>query len=178
MRIRTATVGDAEEIAAIYAPIVRDTVISFESEPPDATEIAGRISKTLETHPWLVAEIDRRVAGYVYAGPHRARPAYRWSADVTVYVHDDFRRRGVGSSLYRALLEILERQNLHMAWAGITLPNPGSVAVHEAVGFEHVGTYREVGHKFGAWRDVGWWGRRIGEPGREVKEPVAFRDLT
>lgn len=177
MEIRTATPEDAAEIAAIYAPIVRDTVISFETTPPDETEMAARIAKTLVDYPWLVGMIDGRVAGYVYAGQHRARAAYRWSCDVTVYVHDDFRRRGVGSALYRALFDILKRQQFHVAWAGITLPNPGSVAVHEAVGFEHIGTYREVGHKFGAWRDVGWWRRPIGNPDREPREPVAFSNL-
>jgi phosphinothricin acetyltransferase len=175
--IRLATPDDAAEIAAIYEPVVRETAISFETVPPDAAEMASRITSYLEDYPWLVGCIDGRIAGYVYASQHRSRAAYRWSCDVTVYVHSDFRRRGIGGRLYRQLFSLLERQHYHVAWAGIALPNPGSIAVHESVGFSHIGTFEEVGYKFGKWHAVGWWRRRLADAGSEAIEPIPFRDL-
>ena len=177
MLIRVATPDDAADIAAIYAPIVRDTVISFETEASDAAEMAGRIQVTLQTHPWLVAEEDGRVLAYAYAGPHRTRAAYQWSCDVTVYAAEAARRRGLGRQLYTRLFEILARQGLHLAYAGITLPNAASVGLHESLGFEAVGVFREVGYKHGAWRDVGWWGLTLGGPGIAPEGPIPFASL-
>lgn len=174
MKLRLATVADAGEIAAIYAPIVRDTIISFEVDPPGAQEIARRIAYTLESFPWLVCEREGRVAGYAYASRHRDRLAYQWSADVSCYVHPDHRKHGIGKSLYQALLKIVARQGFHGAFAGITLPNAASIALHESVGFEHIGTYREVGYKLGAWRDVGWWQARLGEAPANPQPPRAL----
>ena len=175
--IRIARPSDAEAIAAIYAPIVRDTAISFETEPPDAGEMARRIEATLETHPWLTAERDGAVAGYAYASQHRTRAAYRWSVDVTVYVAEQARRAGVGSALYTPLFEILRRQGFRSAFAGITQPNAGSVSLHEALGFTPVGVYRDVGFKLGAWRDVGWWGLALGHAPGQPGEPIPFAQL-
>jgi L-amino acid N-acyltransferase YncA len=156
-KLRLATRNDATGIAEIYRPIVESTPISFELEPPDAEEIAQRIEKTLTAYPWLVCEYEDRLAGYAYASRHRERAAYQWSVDASVYVHSDFRRRGVGLALYTSLLRILIAQGYYNVYAGITLPNAGSVGLHESVGFEPLGVYRNVGHKFGAWHDVGWW---------------------
>ncbi|MEQ9813537.1 MAG: arsinothricin resistance N-acetyltransferase ArsN1 [Azospirillaceae bacterium] len=155
--IRPATIDDAAAIQAIYAPVVEETVISFEEEPPSVSEMARRIAATLRDHPFLVANLDGVIAGYAYAGPYRSRPAYRWSVDVTVYVDPARHRRGIGRALYGALLTELARRGTHAAFAGIALPNPGSVALHEATGFVHAGTHREAGRKFGRWVDVGWW---------------------
>jgi L-amino acid N-acyltransferase YncA len=156
-KLRLATRNDATGIAEIYRPIVESTPISFELEPPDAEEIAQRIEKTLTAYPWLVCEYEDRLAGYAYASRHRERAAYQWSVDASVYVHSDFRRRGVGLALYTSLLRILIAQGYYNVYAGITLPNAGSVGLHESVGFEPLGVYRNVGHKLGAWHDVGWW---------------------
>jgi L-amino acid N-acyltransferase YncA len=155
--IRLATGRDAGQIAEIYAPIVRDTIISFEVEPPTANEMRRRIEKTLEHLPWLVCERSGRVAGYAYAGEHSPRAAYRWSVDVSAYVHESERRTGVGRALYRSLFAVLALQGFYNAYAGITLPNPASVGLHEALGFQPVGVYHGVGYKLGAWHDVGWW---------------------
>lgn len=155
--IRLATERDAEQIAAIYAPNVTDTVISFESEPPGADEMRRRIQLTLERYPWLVCERQGRLLGYAYAGAHGSRAAYRWSVDVSVYVHEDARRMGVGRALYASLFAALELQGFYNAYAGATLPNPASVGLHESVGFQPVGVYRGVGYKMGAWHDVAWW---------------------
>jgi L-amino acid N-acyltransferase YncA len=156
-RIRLAEAGDAEAIAAIYRPVVESSTISFETVAPDRDEIARRLSDTLVSHPWLVCEIGGRMAGYAYASKHRARAAYQWSVDTSVYVDAAFRRSGVGRGLYRSLFGILSAQGFFNAFAGIALPNPASVALHEAVGFEPLGVYRRVGFKLGAWHDVGWW---------------------
>jgi L-amino acid N-acyltransferase YncA len=155
--IRLATERDAEQIAAIYAPNVRDTIISFEFEPPTADEMRRRVEKTLERFPWLVCERSGRVLGYAYAGAHGSRAAYRWSVDVSAYVREGERRTGVGRALYTSLFSVLLLQGIYNAYAGVTLPNPASVGLHEAVGFTPVGVYRGVGYKFGAWHDVGWW---------------------
>ena len=157
--IRPATTADAPAIQAIYAPIVAETPISFEEIPPTVEEMAGRIESYSQTHVYLAAERAGALAGYAYASQHRARAAYQTSVDVTVYVAESARGHGVGKALYRALLPAVAPRGYHSAFAGITLPNAGSVALHEAVGFTHLGVYREVGRKFGRWHDVGWWQR-------------------
>ena len=174
MTIRTAIPDDAEAIHAIYAPIVRATVISFELEPPTVDDMRQRIATTLERFPWLVSVDEAgQVDGYVYASRHRDRAAYQWSVDVTAYVREDRRGRGVGKRLYPRLFECLADLGYFQAFAGIALPNVASVALHEAVGFEHLGTYRDVGFKLGAWHDVGWWQRRLQEPS-DPHAPRAF----
>jgi L-amino acid N-acyltransferase YncA len=158
---RTARVSDAKAIQEIYAPIVQQTAISFEESAPPVEEMAKRIAECLETHAYLVAEKGGQVVGYAYGSPHRARAAYRRSVDTTVYIAAECRRAGVGRALYGALLPQLQQRGFHAAFAGIALPNEGSVRLHEAVGFEHIGVYREVGFKFDRWHDVGWWQRRL-----------------
>jgi L-amino acid N-acyltransferase YncA len=152
---------DAAPCAAIYAPYVQDTAISFEEDVPDEAEMARRIERITLTHPWLVAQDGGEIIGFAYGTEHRARPAYRWAADVTVYVKGDRHRQGIGRALYEALLRLLAEQGLHVACAGITLPNRASVGVHEALGFEPVGVYRRIGYKLGGWHDVGWWQREL-----------------
>lgn len=175
--IRIAVPSDAEAIASIYAPVVRDTTISFETDPPTAAAIMSRIAKTLQTHPWLVAEQGGRLVGFAYSGPHRERAAYRWSVDVSAYVASDKRRAGLGRALYGRLFEILRAQNFRSAFAGIALPNEASVGLHEAMGFQPIGIYREVGFKLGGWRDVGWWRLGLSAATGEPAEPVSFSTL-
>jgi phosphinothricin acetyltransferase len=148
---------DAAGCAAIYAPYVLASATSFEETAPNEGEMADRILRISTTHPWLVAERGGRLLGYAYACRHRERPAYRWSADVSVYVDEGRWRQGVGRRLYEDLLERLRGQGFRTACAGITLPNVASVALHERLGFVSVGVYRHIGWKEGAWRDVGWW---------------------
>src|SRR5215470_16594201 len=167
--IRVALPEDAEAILAIYAPIVRETAISFEVEPPTQTEMRQRISGTLQHLPWLVCDRQGEVLGYVYASPYRARAAYQWSVDVSVDIHAQTRRTGMGRALYHTLFQLLSLQGFYQGFAGITLPNPASVGLHEALGFRPVGVYKAVGYKLGVWHDVGWWQlelrERAGEPG-------------
>jgi L-amino acid N-acyltransferase YncA len=170
--IRLATEHDAGRIAAIYAPTVRNTIISFEVEPPTPDEMRSRIATTLESYPWLVCERRGRVAGYAYAGPHNPRAAYRWSVDVSAYVREAERRTGIGRALYTSLFSVLVLQGFYNAYAGISLPNPASVGLHEAVGFSPVGVYRGVGYKLGAWHDVGWWERSLRERSPHPDPPL------
>jgi phosphinothricin acetyltransferase len=186
-RLREATTGDAAAIAALYAPFVTDTTVTFEEIPPDATEIARRIADVqAQGLPWLIAEAtadapavgdgapspagDDAAAGgdtpgrtvllgYAYATPWRTRRGYRFSVEVTVYVAPAAHRRGVGRALYEALFARLEASGYHAAMAGIALPNPASVALHEALGMHQVAHFRETGFKFGRWVDVGYWER-------------------
>lgn len=148
---------DAAARVAIYAPHVESGATSFEEKPPNAARFAERIVDLATTYPWLVAEQEGEVVGYAYACPHRARPAYRWAVEVSVYVAADQHGRGHGRALYGELFERLRRQRFQIACAGITLPNEASVALHESLGFVAVGVYRRIGWKDGEWRDVGWW---------------------
>lgn len=156
--------ADAAACAAIYAPHVKDGPVSFEERAPDAEELAGRIRRLTPTHPWLVAEQDEEVVGFAYACPHGERAAYRWSTDVSIYLAADHVGQGIGRALYEELFERLRAQRFRIACAGITLPNPASVALHERLGFAPVGVYREIGWKDGGWRDVAWYQMELAPP--------------
>ena len=156
-RIRVAREDDGAAVAAIYRPYVETSVISFETVPPDTSEMSRRIADTVTNFPWLMCEIEGRAAGYAYATPHRVRAAYLWSVDTSVYLGRQYWRCGIGRGLYASLFAILAAQGFYNAYAGITLPNPASVALHKAAGFKPVGVYRRVGFKRDAWHDVGWW---------------------
>jgi L-amino acid N-acyltransferase YncA len=155
--IRLANKDDAPQIAAIYRPFCVDNCVSFETEAPGPDEMAARIDKIRARFPWLVDVRDGAVAGYAYASPHRERSAYRWVVEVTVYIHESYRGKGIGRALYTELFKRLKEQGLYRAYAGILIPNPASQGFHEAMGFEPVGVYKKVGYKLGAWLDVGWW---------------------
>jgi L-amino acid N-acyltransferase YncA len=164
MPVRRATTADAEACAAIYAPYVSETAISFEAEPPSAGEMARRIAAALERHDWLVLEDGGRVVGYAYGGPYKAREAYRWACEVSVYVERGRHRTGAGHELYEALFGRLAARGYTMAVAGMTLPNDASIGLHRALGFEPVGTYRRIGYKAGRWHDVAWTQRPLSTP--------------
>lgn len=179
--IRTAAPDDAAAFAAIYAPIVNQTHISFEEHAPGEQEMRERIVATLKWTPWLAAVVDDEIAGYAYAGRHRERAGYRWSVDVSVYLDSRARGRGIGRVLYEALFKILEQQGFRNAYAGVTLPNDASIGLHRALGFEPIGVYRRVGWKAGAWYDVAWFGRNLRPGGDDVSppgEPIPFPRLT
>ena len=159
--IRDAAAADAAACAAIYAPYVRDTAISFESEPPSPEEMAGRIADHQRRHAWLVLEQDGDVAGYAYGGPFMARAAYQWATAVSVYLDPARHRTGGGRALYEALFDRLAARGHRTALAGIALPNDASTGLHRALGFELVGTYRRVGWKLGRWHDVAWYQRDL-----------------
>jgi L-amino acid N-acyltransferase YncA len=160
MTIRPATTDDAAACARIYAPYVTDTLVSFETEPPSAEEMARRIEASLAEHTWLVLESEGEtgpeVIGYAYATQHRTRAAYRWACDVSIYLDQERRGKGAGKALYAALLPILKERGYRRALAGIALPNDASIGIHRSFGFTDVGTYRNIGWKFDSWHDVAW----------------------
>ncbi len=167
---------DAAGCLAIYGPYVRDTAVSFEKRVPTVEEFQRRIQETATTHPWLVLEEDGRIVGFAHSSRHRARAAYRWAADVTVYVAPSHHRCGVGRRLYGELLRRLREQGLRVACAGITLPNEASIGLHRALDFEPVGVYRRIGFKHGAWHDVSWWQLQLAAEGEDPpREPRATR---
>jgi L-amino acid N-acyltransferase YncA len=181
--IRMATAADGERLAAIYAPAVTERATSFELTAPDAAEMGRRVTLLTARTPWLVLEEEGQVRGYAYASPHRERPAYQWSVEVSAYVDASTHRAGHGRALYTALFDILTAQGFANAYAGITLPNPASVGFHKAMGFEEVGVYRGVGHKLGRWHDVIWLHRPLApkrddaEPPRPLTDVLATRPL-
>jgi L-amino acid N-acyltransferase YncA len=159
--IRQAAEHDAAGVLGIYEPIVRDTPISFETEPPTEEEMAARIARS---HEWLIIESDHRIIGYAYAAPFHRRAAYRWSVEISIYLARDARGSGLGRKLLSDLLDSLSRRGFVNAFAGIALPNPVSVRLFESFGFEKVAQQRNVGFKLGAWHDVGWWQRQLRAP--------------
>ncbi|MGH8933188.1 MAG: arsinothricin resistance N-acetyltransferase ArsN1 family B [Egibacteraceae bacterium] len=178
MPTRIATPSDAAAVAHIYAPAVTASHTSFELIPPSPDQMARRITATLPRYPWLVDETGGVVAGYAYAAAHRRRAAYQWSVDVSVYVGPAFQRGGVARRLYAALFAILRRQGFVNAYAGIALPNPASVRLHEAAGFAAIGVCRGEGFKLGKWVDVSWWHLLLQPPPPDPAPPMPFPELS
>jgi phosphinothricin acetyltransferase len=172
LSIRLASADDAAAIASIYRPYVEDSRISFETEAPDATEMARRIQG--ELYPWFVAEENGRVLGYAASSAFRTRPAYRWIVETGIYLRADAQGRGIGQALLSRLLETLERQGFVGAVGAIALPNEASVALHEKLGFVHSGTYRQVGFKIGDWLDVGLWQKDLAPRSASPSEPLPY----
>ena len=174
--LRLAEARDASACAAIYAPAVLERATSFEFAVPSTEEMARRIAAVAASYPWLVAERGDEVLGYAYGGRHKERDAYGWSVDVSAYIRGDAHRQGIGRGLYTALFALLALQGYRRAWAGVTLPNPASVGLHEAMGFRHVGTYEAVGWKFGRWHDVAWFGRALGPLDARPAPPLSIAE--
>lgn len=167
--IRTAEITDATGVLAIYAPFVSETAVSFEEEPPSVNEMARRIK---QSHLWLVADRDGEVAGYAYAGSFHPRPAYRWAVEVSIYLAESARGKGIGKALLQELLRRLPEMGFVSAFAGTTLPNDASVRLFESFGFQKVAHWSKVGYKLGAWHDVGWWQLHLREPDDPPAEPA------
>ena len=178
LKLRAVTADDAAAIAAIYAPYVENSIVSFETEAPNAAAIRERIEAGGALYPWLAA-VDEQdaILGYAYATAFRPRPAYRYTVETTVYVRQGLHRRGIGSLLYRPLLAILEAQGFTQAFGAISLPNPASAALHERLGFLRAGTYKQVGWKQGGWWDVGLWQRALAPPTVPPAEPKPWREV-
>ena len=175
--IRLATSNDAAGILEIYAPYIANTSFTFETEVPSVEEFAERINTYLINWPWLVCEVEGKIAGYAYATKHRERVAYQWSIESSIYIHDDFQKAGIGRALYTAMFVILRKQGFRNVYAVINLPNEKSVAFHERLGFTYFATYEQVGYKLGKWKNVGWWRLILNEFGDEPAAPVKFADL-
>ncbi len=168
--VRPAHAGDAHDIARIYSAYVTGSVASFEEDPPTAEVVEERMLAEPRL-PWLVAVAGYQLLGYCYASRHRARAAYRWSVDVSVYLDDGRRGHGLGRALYARLLPEVRTLGYVCAYAGIALPNEASVRLHERLGFTSVGVFRHVGFKHGKWHDVGWWQLTLTDPPAAPGEP-------
>ena len=177
MTIRLAKAADAAAIAAIYVPYVENSAVSFETSPPDAMEMQSRIQAGGGLYPWLVAEEGGEVAGFAYASAFRSRPAYRYVVETSIYLGSGYAGRGLGARLYRKLIEALEAQGFAQAIGAITLPNAASVRLHEALGFDRAGTYRQVGYKLGEWHDVGLWQRALAPASNPPVEPKGVDEV-
>ena len=176
-KIRLANEADAAAILDIYKPYITDTSFTFEIDVPSLDAFKERIHAYLQKWPWLVCEIDGKIAGYAYGASYRERIAYQWCTESSIYIHDDFMRRGVGRALYTALFDILKKQGFRNVYAVINLPNDRSVALHESMGFTYFATYEKVGYKLGKWKNVGWWQLIINDYDMEPLPPVYFAQL-
>lgn len=174
--IRLATLEDAEAILNIYAKYVSDTTVSFEVEVPTVEAFQKRMEQIQAQFPWLVCEIDGVVAGYAYASKHAQRAAYRWSADLSVYINEMYHRRHIAAALYEALYRMLKAQGYYTVYAGVSTPNPKSEAFHLAQGFTTVGVYPNVGYKLGKWCTLTWYGLPLQEYGDAPQEPKMLKE--
>lgn len=177
IRLRLAQVRDAADILAIYAPYCESTTVTFEVVPPSLATMEERITRISGEYPWIIGELDGRVAGYVYASRFRERAAYKWTAESAIYVAMDCQRRGLGRVMYSALFSMLRSQGFFKAVAGITVPNPASVGLHERLGFRQSGLFPAVGHKDGTWLDVGWWQLALQPEVLHPPDPRPFTEL-
>lgn len=173
--IRQATERDAPAMLRVYTPYVEKSTVSFESVPPTVDQFAARVSKYIAGWACFVAESRGQVVGYAYGSAHRERAAYKWSVETSVYVEQRAQGAGIGRKLYEALLPELTALGFCNAFAGVALPNPASVGLHQALGFRHIGTFPRVGYKFGNWCDVAWFHRVLsnGHPGDRLQREGA-----
>lgn len=180
MKIRFATEADCESILEIYAPYIMNTVITFEYQVPSIEKFRERIHTIQKNHPWLVCEIDRTIVGYAYASPFGEREAYQWSADLSVYLRPEYRRKNIGKALYWALMELLKLQGYRNVYGVVTQHNRGSELFHESLGFQSVGIFHDVGFKFDKWLSVQWYEFYLQEhtPSPVSPQPVQAIDIT
>lgn len=176
IKLRMANLDDAEEILKIYAPYVRDTIITFEYEVPTIAEFRGRIKNTLENYPYIVCLINNKIIGYAYAGKHKERAAYMWNAELSVYLDKEYTKHGIGKILYKALLDILKIQNIQNVYGVVTSNNISSEKFHEYFGFNKLGIFKKTGYKFNKWHDVTWYEKNIGGYGKP-KDFISIKEI-
>lgn len=169
VKVRPAVKADAAALLEIYGPYVRETTVTFEYEVPGLEEFAGRIGNIGAEYPYLVCEIDGRIAAYAYGHRHMERAAYQWNAELSVYVGQGQFRRGLGRALYQAVLDILKLQNIQTVYGIVTSPNENSERLHAAMGFERRALFPRMGYKFGRWLDVAWFEKNLGGHGQEME---------
>jgi L-amino acid N-acyltransferase YncA len=176
-KIRLATQSDGAELLDIYAPFIRDTVITFEYEVPTVAQFTARIASIIKKYPWLVCEVNGRIAGYVYASQYHERAAFDWSVDASVYIHPNYHRKKIATALYSCLFELLKLQGFYNVYASITASNNQSIDFHTSFGFQSVGIYRKVGYKFEQWHDVEWLALTITDHTKPPQKPKSIDDI-
>jgi len=169
--------ADAAEILSIYEPYIKDTVITFEYETPSTEEFRNRIRKISSEYPYIVCIMDGKIVGYAYAHRQMERAAYQWNATLSVYIDKAYFRCGLGKALYSALIEILRLQNVRNVYGGVTTPNENSEKLHEYLGFKKLGVYHSTGYKCGAWHDVAWFEKTIGDYDLDPQPFVSIQGL-
>ena len=175
--IRFANFDDAANILKIYEKFIKETVVTFEIEVPSIESFQNRMKSIMDFYPWLVCEIDGEIAGYAYASKHGERAAYRWSADLSVYIDEKFHRHHLGTDLYDEVIQYLKKQGFCTLYAAISTPNPKSQAFHESYGFKKIGEFKNVGHKMGKWLDVTWYNLQIAEYSENPQEPLSIQQI-
>ena len=177
VKVRIATQADAEAILKIYTPYILTAACTFETEVPSVPEFQLRMEKYLQKFPWIVCEMEEVIAGYVYASVHRERDAYQWTCECSVYIHENYKGKGIAIELYRCLFEILKMQGLVNVYAGITLPNEASAKLHEKCGFELFAVYENIGYKLNKWHKVGWWRLQLNDYQPKPSPPLKFSEM-
>jgi len=183
IKLRLAKIEDAQEILDIYSPYIKESNITFEYTVPTLDDFEDRMRIIIKKYPYIVAVWQDKIVGYAYAHIHMERAAYQWNVETSIYVKQDLGHQGIGTLLYRKLLEILKVQNVQNVYGCVTSPNENSEKMHYAFGFQLVGKFHDSGYKFGTWHDVSWFELNIGNkkeqlimkevlPINEVKEQV------
>ncbi len=175
--LRLANKDDAKDLVDIYSQYI-DTQITFEYDLPSVEEFSNRISEISRTFPYLVCEIDGLIKGYAYAHKFRERTAYQWSVELSIYLSRDCHSKGIGKKLYRALIDILKLQGVQMAYSGVTMPNPKSEGLHEALGFQESGVWRNCGYKCNSWHSVKWYELEIGTLSTNPQPIISIGDIS
>ena len=176
-KIRLANTSDAPEMLEIYHWYIRHTAISFELNAPQIPEFINRMNQYQAEAPWLVCEIEKKIAGFAYASPHRSRAAYQWNREISIYLDQNFHGKGIARPLYITLFQLLERQGYCNLLAGIVTPNPKSEKFHIKMGFQKIGTYHHIGNKFGKWWNVDWYELFLQEEGYAPRQITPLKDL-
>lgn len=172
--IRLIKPEDAAGVLSVYAPYVQHTNISFEYEVPAVEDFTQRIATIMQSYPWLVCEQEGKIIGYAYGGQHRARTAYKWSVETAIYMGEHYRGKGIGKQLYTTLFELLKLQGYATAFAGMTLPNDKSEALHRSCGFEEIGVFKNIGYKNNQWHDVKWMQLNLATYKSDMELPKAL----
>lgn len=176
-RIRLATVSDAEQILNVYKPYVEQTASTFEYDVPSVEEFRNRIAKISAQYPYLVCEYNGGIIGYAYGSTHRERMGYSWCAEATVYLSAAHHRRGIARILYDVLFELMKEQGYRSIYVSILSTNAASLAFHRAMGFEDIGTFRNIGYKLGEWHSNVWMQLFLGEHRIEPRLPITFTSI-
>lgn len=177
MKIRDIKADDVEHVLNIYAPFIKETVVTFEENVPSVAEFSKRAKDYTQQYPWLVAEADGIIAGYAYASKYRERIAYQWVAECSIYMRSDYKRTGIAKNLYAALFDILQLQGIYRVYAVIGIPHEESTRFHEKMGFQYFATYKNTGYKLGQWRDTGWYQYVLKHPDKSPRPPVPYPQL-